>query len=420
MIYREGALYNEIEPYAASWIENLVGAGHLNSGRVERRSIAALTRADVAGAVQFHAFAGIGVWSHALRLAGWPDDRPVWTGSCPCQPFSLSGRRKGFADERHLWPEWFRLIRQCRPPTVFGEQVASPDGRNWLRVVFADLEELGYRTAGADLCAASVGAPHIRQRLYFVAYAPGQRCDGLDAYLRQRQSRQTDFEVARIGEVDELANAGSERRCEVSSISRGGGEGSETPRMEQRFGHSNTRGVLADASSQGRQRQGCSSETEFSTEVTGEPGRQGATGELEYTDGARGGRNHRTISSAQTESSPSGQTFRNISHSVRPSSSIVELGDACSAGLPKRSGAEVGSGPVRDEGPTVTASSITRGFWTGAEWIQCTDGKARPTQSGIQCLANGIPARVGKLRAIGNAIVPQVAATFIKAVMGCN
>lgn len=122
------ALYNEIDLYAAKWIENLVAAGHVAPGRVDARSIKEIAAADLAGVVQFHTFAGIAVWSHALRRAGWPDEFPVWTGSCPCQPFSDAGAGAGFADERHLWPDWFKLIDAHRPPVVFGEQVASKDG----------------------------------------------------------------------------------------------------------------------------------------------------------------------------------------------------------------------------------------------------------------------------------------------------
>jgi len=169
-------LYNENEPFAAEWLENLAGAGLVAPGRVDRRSIADLAPEDVRDARQFHAFAGIGVWSHALRLAAWPDELPVWTGSCPCQPFSTAGKRDGFDDARHLWPAWFRLIRECRPAVVLGEQVASPDGLAWLDAVSADLEDEGYAVGAADLCAAGVGAPHRRQRLYFVAYADEARC----------------------------------------------------------------------------------------------------------------------------------------------------------------------------------------------------------------------------------------------------
>ena len=121
------------------------------------------------GYAQCHFFAGIGIWSYALRLAGWPDDREVWTGSCPCQPFSAAGKGQAFNDERHLWPVWFPLIEARRPLVCFGEQVASIDGLAWLDPVQSDLDDAGYTCGAIDLCAAGVGAPHRRQRLYWVA-----------------------------------------------------------------------------------------------------------------------------------------------------------------------------------------------------------------------------------------------------------
>jgi DNA (cytosine-5)-methyltransferase 1 len=169
------AYYNEIEPYAAQWLRNLIAAGHIAPGDVDERSIEDVCPDDLKPYTQCHFFAGIGVWSHALRLAGWPDDRPVWTGSCPCQPFSAAGKGGGFADERHLWPAFHHLISQRRPPTVFGEQVASKDGLAWLDLVQADLEGSDYATTSVDLCAAGIGAPHIRQRLYWVANAMRDR-----------------------------------------------------------------------------------------------------------------------------------------------------------------------------------------------------------------------------------------------------
>jgi DNA (cytosine-5)-methyltransferase 1 len=161
--------YNEWDPFAAAWLRNLIAAGLLPDGDVDERSIADVQPADLEGYTQVHLFAGIGGWPLALQLAGWPSDAPVWTGSCPCQPFSNAGRGGGTSDPRHLWPQFHRLIAECRPPVVFGEQVASLDGRGWLAGVRADLESVGYAVGAADLCAASVGAPHIRSRLWWVA-----------------------------------------------------------------------------------------------------------------------------------------------------------------------------------------------------------------------------------------------------------
>ncbi len=165
------AYYNEIDPFAAQWLRNLIAGGHIAPGEVDERSIEDVTPDDLRGFTQCHFFAGIGVWSYSLRLAGWPDDKPVWTGSCPCQPFSAAGKGDGFADERHLWPHFFHLISERRPQHVFGEQVASGNANTWFDLVQADLEGMGYAFGLVPFAAAGVGAPHIRERAYWVAYA---------------------------------------------------------------------------------------------------------------------------------------------------------------------------------------------------------------------------------------------------------
>ena len=174
------AYYNEIEPYAAQWLRNLIKAGHIADGEVDTRSIVDVSPDDLRGFTQCHFFAGIGGWSHALRLAGWPDSRPVWTGSCPCQPFSVAGKGAGTDDPRHLWPHFHRLIAACRPPVVMGEQVAGKAGYGWFDGVRADLEGTGYAGRAVDIPALAVNAPHIRQRLYWVA------CDMADAHHQRR------------------------------------------------------------------------------------------------------------------------------------------------------------------------------------------------------------------------------------------
>lgn len=167
--------YNDNDPKICAWLRQLIAEGYLPMGIVDQHSIADIEPAKLHEYTQCHFFAGIGGWSLALKLAGWPANEPVWTGSCPCQPLSCAGQRKGHADERHLWPAFYRLIAECAPPIVFGEQVASPDGLEWFAGIRADLEAAGYAVGGADLCAAGVGALHRRQRLWWVANASGVR-----------------------------------------------------------------------------------------------------------------------------------------------------------------------------------------------------------------------------------------------------
>jgi DNA (cytosine-5)-methyltransferase 1 len=186
------AYYNENDKFAAEWLRQLILAGEIAPGDVDERSIRDVKAADLTGYDQCHFFAGIGVWSYALRQAGWPDDRPVWSGSCPCQPFSTAGQQRGTDDERHLWPVWFDLIRQRRPGTVFAEQVANGGGLGWLDTVQTDLESEDYTSGALDICAAGLGAPHIRQRLWIVAHQTGGGVADTDSVhgglLRGRQA----------------------------------------------------------------------------------------------------------------------------------------------------------------------------------------------------------------------------------------
>lgn len=286
------AYYNEHDRFAASWLKNLVNAGAVPGGHIDERDIQSVRSGDLDRYKQCHFFAGIGGWPLALDLAGWPRDREVWTGSCPCQPFSPAGKGKAFDDPRHLWPIWLPLIAERRPSAIFGEQVASPAGRLWFARVRADLEALGYRVGAADLCAAGVGAPHARQRLYWAAL--------------------------RVGDTD-------------------------------------SKGLQV---------------------------------------GARISRND--------ETSP-----RPTSRQTAQQTGVVfgRMGNA------DRSGRE----PGKPEAETVghRSAAVTTGHWGGYAIAEFEAGIRRRFEPGSFPLAHGIPGRVGRLRAYGNAIVPQIAAEFI-------
>ena len=250
------ALYNDNDPKAAAWLRELVTDGHLPAGQVSTVSIKELRPDECADTSHF--FAGIGGWPLALDLAGWPAGRAVWTGSCPCQPFSAAGKRAGTDDPRHVWPDFLHLIRERRPPVIFGEQVASSDGRAWLAGVRADLEALGYAVGAADLCSAGVGAPHIRQRLYWgakrLAVPHGWQCDGLpggegrigDGKATGRQ--QGDGEPECGGEAGGVADAASQRL-----------DGRQSSAGARRWGSAQDHGAgirLADASGAGLEGRG--------------------------------------------------------------------------------------------------------------------------------------------------------------------
>ncbi len=181
--------YNEIGKDAAAWLQAAMDAEIIAKGHIDTRSIEDVTPNDLVGFTQHHFFAGIGGWQIALRLAGWPDDRPVWTGSCPCQSFSTAGKGTGFDDPRHLWPAWFWLIKQCKPPVIFGEQVSNAITFGWMDLAAYDMEKQGYAVGQTVLPACSIGRPHKRDRLWFVA---DTNQDGCASASEGRESRKCD------------------------------------------------------------------------------------------------------------------------------------------------------------------------------------------------------------------------------------
>ncbi|MEM7771053.1 MAG: DNA cytosine methyltransferase [Cyanobacteria bacterium P01_A01_bin.37] len=216
------AYYNEHDPNAAEWLRQLIKLGAIAPGDVDERSIVDVPSIELRSYTQHHFFAGIGVWSYALRQAGWDDDRPIVTGSCPCQPWSSAGKRMGKEDERDLWWAMFWHIQQLRPETIIGEQVSSKDGLTWWDIVQSDLEGENYSAAAFDLCAAGVGSPHIRQRLFWLAHTNGSRPEASSIQCdEQFLLREADAHTSRCGFVNPLANSESIGKGRRSEQGRG-------------------------------------------------------------------------------------------------------------------------------------------------------------------------------------------------------
>lgn len=374
------AYYNEIDPFAAQWLRNLIAGGHIAPGEVDERSIEDVTPDDLRGFTQCHFFAGIGVWSHSLRLAGWPDDRPVWTGSCPCQPFSAAGKGDGFADERHLWPHFFHLISERRPQHVFGEQVAAGNANVWFDLVQADLEGMGYAFGLVPFTSAGIGAPHIRERAYWVANA--------DSVISDRRGN------VRAPGRDEYSNGGDDVRLADANHDRqqpGQGIGSRCKCADQRIDIRRNRqnGGLGNANV---------------TRLEGFGGNDCPAGREGTTGPAAAPGVHDGMANAKGKGFPHGR-----SGEAQPFSAEIN-------------------------GETFSTRPLeVNGFWRDADWLFCRDGKWRPVEPGTFPLVDGAAARmgrvepgvarvassnrVGRLKGYGNAINAQAAAAFIRAYM---
>lgn len=374
--------YNENDPHCCAWLANLIKAGLIPDGHIDSRSIEDVRPRDLDGFDQCHFFAGIGGWALALSLAGIEATQPLHTVSCPCQPFSAAGDGLAQADERHLWPVYFRIAQERRPVTIIGEQVDRAIGHGWLDGVFADLEGEDYACGAAVLGAHSAGAPHIRSRLYWVADSNAGRHDG-------RQGA--------------TVPGRPEARHQVET-------GGDDVRLAHGNGQRQSRGMQPDRQA---------SESEQPTSRRSDAGGRCLTGRLEHASG--NGRNERGTES-NGGGAPGGRG----------------IGGRVNGILPRLEGhaghVDDGNQPGRIDTGEVRPTSTT-GHWSDFDLAHCRDNATRRFERGSFPLAHGIPRSMGRgepklrrmairaaranrvcrLRGYGNAIVPQVAAEFIAA-----
>lgn len=386
---------NEHDANAAQWLRNLIDHGTIPSGYVDCRDIKEVEPNDLTQYTQCHFFAGIAGWSLALEIAGIPEDFPVWTGSCPCQPFSSAGNQKGKDDERHLWPDFFNLIRECRPQLVFGEQVESAIRHGWIDDLQADVEGEGYALGYAVLGAHSVGAPHKRQRLF--------------------------WGIVRRDRISELANSSSQqgqRWRDIRNLGDKESQPSEETREREWCGNttanSSDRRCLANAESK---------RTSGLAE-TGKPDFKRNSKDFELGDSASKRRREKG-----NEEHIHGQQYQECG--------LVPLANSNGQRLSGRQ--EQDSGSFLDEIESSRWSDVSGCGGPDITVAYCRDGKFRPVslESGNDPLAYGIPVELGRgepkprrmairsartnrttrLRGYGNAIVPAVAAGFVIAFM---
>jgi len=435
------AFYNEHDPKAAAWLLELIAQGHIAPGVVDERSISDIAPDELAGFTQCHFFAGIGVWPLALRAAGWADDRPVWTGSCPCQPFSAAGKGDGFDDERHLWPDWHWLIGERRPPVILGEQVASKDALVWIDLVSSDLERAGYAFGAADLCAAGAGLEafgesvwserlsraihlcpdpvvagalrdfadfagrnlggehgghHIRQRAYFVGLADvalgglGELGDALGAWQGGHPDRGSDA-LSRV--ADDIDGRWGQARGDFAPTRDDGSIGDGTA-------HGLADGNGRDASAEWQQRR---------REQRQQPQNGRPPLGVAHPDGS-GFAGPGGSSGAQEQRASELRGAGGLSDPANDHRRRGERGPQAGTwadGFGWR-GPAIGDGRGDAHAP-----NRSRG---DADWLFCRDGKWRAVEPGTFPLAHAAPARVGLLRGYGNALDLETAIQWIETV----
>ena len=472
---------NENEPYAAQWLRN-----PWTDATVDDRSILDVRADDLRGHDRCHFFAGIGGWEYALQLAGWPEDWPVWTGSCPCQPWSVAGKRDGYDDDRDLWPAFFRLIDACRPAVIFGEQVASADvigaiGASDLHGLWSGevLIRISEWLEGADLSAV----PSLHD-------GSGQRLPQDEA-----ETDQSEQEVAR-----EESRVGPRLQCSGPRQTEGPADGDFLRGSAGAGGRGILRGnrdLVRSLEAEGVERPiAAPDRTRAGIYV-----REYAGGDLRLQrDGERVGARSHPPGRSGSSGSQSGELQRLIPEIRRSTTESYRLEwitrvrtdlegigyrfgasvlPACSVGAPhirqrlfwvadrSRSGlARRTESPARQEcapaergrdagrlGDAKRARDEDDGYgaaaceerrvqgamgererlwpdpWQPSDLVHCADGKARRTQPGLRPLVDGVPflladgrtregvSRTGCLKALGNAIVPSLAAIFVRAYM---
>ena len=349
--------YNDIDPNVCAWTQELVRAGLIPPGDVVCKPIQEIRPDELKNYDQCHFFNGISGWALAAQLAGIESRRSIWFASCPCQPFSRAGKGLAQADELHLWPDFMRLVRECRPDRIIGEQVASAIGFGWLDGISADLEAEGYACGSVVLGAHSIGAPHKRQRLYWVANDQGEG--------RTR--------------VESECPAGFEQRSRV-------GNGGATDAL----GNSQQPGLEGHT---------------WNGDGGHQPGRQpaGEAGSAVSVGNAAGDKQRRNRQSGESI----GRSSPNRGSSAWSDFRIIHCRDGKGRRIPN---AQSVFQQLVDVAPAYLDTMRNLGA-SEAEieeiWQSC----------GGYPLAGKIPGRVMLLKGAGNCIVPELAAEFIKAAM---
>ena len=343
----------------------------------------------------------------------------IITGGFPCQPFSVAGKQKGTSDDRHLWPEMFRIIKELKPRWVIGENVKgliNLENGMVFETVCANLEGEGYEVRAFNIPAAGVGAPHRRERIWIVAHRKESMVNADDVRLEQHNetkketswwrtsttfkptsvmedSRRTLRQGTFIGETNE-----DEIRKENANQSERSSGSSEINVANANSDRSTERGERSNATQEGN---GGRDIERRSEEDVGQ-GRIRETGERTENDVAN------TISRDVETGRERQRGVRKESQGQGTSSDVTSSGETVAN---TESSHRNDNETIRGNGETSTQEI----FGDGSSL--CGESAWWDFEPNVGRVAHGIPGRVHRLKALGNSIVPKIAEEIGKAII---
>lgn len=300
---------------------------------------------------------------HETDLQQKPD---VITGGYPCQPFSVAGKQRGDKDDRHLWPEMFRLIRECSPRYVICENVAG-HVKLGLDVVLSDLENEGYTCRTFIIPACAKGYPHRRDRVWIVANRQSYGDNGADREVSGADEKQQAQKESRENKTRELVNGHTGTRQIPWDVAD-----TTSKRLQVRRQTQQQEGIA-------KRETGMDQELERlgSTRINANPKHNGRNATKKQ------GRNGKAVCN--------GKEGKNQARELEGIYTPKDVANANSAGL-QTQGPEQQTARLEQHGEFCGRTTF-RGF----------------TQSPVCRRDDGIPNRVDRIKGLGNAIVPAIA-----------
>ena len=306
------------------------------------------------------------------------DSIDIITGGYPCQPFSIAGLKKGVEDPRHLWPEYFRIIKELRPTWVIGENV-SGHIKLGLDAVQEDLESQGYSLRTFSVSASSIGANHQRERIWTVAYSQRnydsqqiKRVNGEEISL-QKEHRENDSTTRNSSGASAIRETRNEHADVVHSNSFRSPQHTEATEETSRRGTETS--FVSTSDVENARRRSWREQFTRDTESTG-PGTSEKTEWSTNTDTSPGP-SERTETMANASSIES-----NVGEDIQHTST--------------------GNGQGQT-GRENSSEESAQNWWN--------------LEPDVGRVADGVPDRTHRLRALGNAVVPQTPYYLAKSIL---